>query len=539
MLEPGDVCRVPLGSRVPGDGVVLQGFFTVDESMLSGESLPVEKVLGSSVWSGTIPSQPFVMRITQTGGNTAVARIVQIVENAQATKAPIERMADEISARFVPFILFISVVTLVVWTGLIQTKVVGNYEPGVPDAMLPFLFALAVLVVACPCALGLATPTAVMVGCGVGAQLGVLIKSGTALEMFAKVNCIVFDKTGTLTRGVLAVEQVVVLAEAGMDQDQVVLVAAIAERNSDHPIAKALVRHAPNCDQFFAAATNVVETSGMGICCELADGRSVKVGSPRFFENAPLEDVLALESKGCTTVVVEVDGKIVGLIGLRDEAKEDAGAQWPLCRPWGVKCLCSLGTTSPPRTSWRASRVVAFVGDGINDAPALSVADVGVAIGAGTQIAIEAADMVLMNSKLVDVVTALDLSRVVFRRIQLNFLFALAYNTLGIVVACGLFYPMDHVVLPAWVAAGAMALSSVSVVSSSLALRWYKAPQLLPSFGHGHSTDSVRVDAIEVVLASGERILRKHIDATCNLLRGGSCECSPCHCKTCEVHCKA
>jgi heavy metal translocating P-type ATPase len=410
-----------------------------------------------------------------------------------------------------------------------------------------------------------------MVGCGVGAKLGVLIKSGAVLEALAKSRCIVFDKTGTLTRGELVVEAVVPLA--GSSAHDVLFFASCAERHSDHPVAKAVVRHAQSSSVPYGEASSVQESGGLGISCEVrrehTNNAKVCVGSPRMFQEDLNEVARAmldqLESKGCTAIVVQVDGELIGVLGLRDEAKDDAASS--------VAALCGMGfeVFMLSGDNFSAAHVVAadvgiesshvvanvlpgekaeavrglqarfgpvvFVGDGINDAPALCVADVGVAIGGGTQVAMEAADVVLMHSQLVDVVAAVDLARAVLGRIHVNFGFALAYNCLGLVVACGAFYPWTHVVLPAWVAAGAMALSSVSVVSASLALKWYRPPTLEALFGHKRG-GKVGVDA--VLLTKGGVEQRTQVDVGCLMLTGGECSCTPeeCTCVWCAVHSK-
>jgi Cu+-exporting ATPase len=579
LIQVNDRLKVAAGSRVPADGDVeaKAALLLLDESALTGESLPVEKQVSSSVSAGTVALHPFVMRVTRDVENSCLSRIVDLVENAQSEKSPIEQFADSISRRFVPLVLSLSALTCATWTLLIQFHVVKNEEAFVPDAMLPFVFALSVIVVACPCALGLATPTAVMVGCGIGAKLGVLIKSGAALESLARVNCVVFDKTGTLTRGVLKVEHVIAFPVALFSEEDVLYFASCAERNSDHPIARAIVlrfeTQFPN--RRAELPRNIQEHSGYGVTCEALQGNRVKLGSLRFFpellakESRYGDAIAALEARGCTTIVLEVDDMLVGVIGLRDECKEEACQTVAALNAMGCQVFMLTGdnfTTAhviaaevgipprhvianvPPEGKFVAiqqlqecgKQVVAFVGDGINDAPALKTADVGVAIGAGTEIAMESADMVLMNSNLLDVVTAVDLSRVVFRRIKWNFAFAMVYNCVGLVVACGLFYPVNHLVLPAWVAGGAMAMSSVSVVASSLALGCYSKPKVSVQSFATQFDRRVLVKSVQLSDGNSSEVVVHEIQLGCAMLSGGECSCreDECVCKTCHLHSK-
>ncbi|MDW8290620.1 MAG: heavy metal translocating P-type ATPase [Armatimonadota bacterium] len=485
-IQVGDLLRVRSGEAIPVDGEVVEGFASVDESMLTGESVPVEKRPGSSVSAGTLNTDGMLLiRARRVGEETTLAQIVRAVERAQGTKPPVQRLADAVAAVFVPMVLLIALATFGVWLFVLQE--------GFREAMI---HAVGVLVIACPCALGLATPTAVLVGTGRGAELGVLVKDAETLERAQKVDTVVLDKTGTLTRGKPRVHHVEPCN--GMTEGELLRLAAAAEAGSTHPFGQALVQYAreravplPPVDAFRTIA-------GGGVVAEV-DRHRVVVGSLRLLEeegNAlprPLQErVSSLQSEGYTTVLAAVDGQVAGVFALRDElhpVAREAVAQlqamglevWmvtgdqrtvaeAIAREVGISAERVLAAVSPTGKAeavaalQQQGRIVAFVGDGINDSPALAQADVGIAMGEGADVALESADIALMGSDLRGVVTALRLSRATVRTIRQNLFFAFVYNVMGIpLAAMGYLSPM--------LAALAMSLSSVSVVTNALRLR--------------------------------------------------------------------
>jgi Cu+-exporting ATPase len=487
----GDEVLVRPGEKVPVDGIVLEGHSTIDGSMLTGESVPVEKAPGDEVIGATVnKAGSFRFRATRVGKDTALAQIIRLVEEAQGSKAPIQRIADLVSARFVPAVIGVAIATLAVWL------VTGSTFA---SAMLAFV---AVLIIACPCALGLATPTAIMVGTGRGAEMGILVRGAEALETARKLDTVVLDKTGTLTRGEPKVTDVV--PRHGEDEDLIALAAA-AESRSEHPLGEAVVHYAkkrgldtPPVEDFKAAV-------GHGIVATVS-GRRVAVGSARHFADLEIEvaalreQAERLEKEGKTAVYVTVDGEPAGVIAIADTIKPEALEAVSELKWLGLEVAMVTGDnrrtaeaiasqagidrvlaevlpehkTSEIRRLQEQGRRVAMVGDGINDAPALAQADVGIAIGTGTDIAMEASDLTLVSGDLRGVPSALDLSRQTMRTIKQNLVGAFAYNVTLIPVAAGVLYPIWGVLLDPILAAAAMAASSVTVVTNALRLRGFR-----------------------------------------------------------------
>ena len=496
----GDVVVVRPGEKVPVDGVLIDGHSAVDESMLTGESIPVEKSVGDTVIGATMNKLgSFKFRATKVGADTALAQIVKLVEDAQGSKAPVQRFADRISAVFVPAVVGAAILTFLVWLFVVPNFVDASFYAAASPFVKALLAGTAVVVVACPCALGLATPTAIMVGTGKGAENGILIKNGEALETTYKIKAVVFDKTGTLTHGKPVVTEVE-LAD-GHDTARVFKLAAALERNSEHPLAEAIVSHAkatgvelPEVEGFSAIPGHGVEGNVMGM--RVAFGNR-KLMARDGIDISKFEDrIAALEGEGKTVMLVGVNGeKLAGMIAVADTLKENSKEAVERLTAMGVEVFMITGDNRrtaeaiasqagiapdhvlaevlPEHKAEEVAKLqarglsVAMVGDGINDTPALAQADVGIAMGAGTDVAMETGGIVLIKNDLRDVVTAIELSRATMRKIRQNFFWALGYNTLGIpVAALGLLRPE--------LAGAAMALSSVSVVTSSLMLRRFK-----------------------------------------------------------------
>jgi len=533
-LQPGDVVKVVPGSKIPADGFVVEGRSNVDEAMVTGESVPVPKQDGSEVIGGTVNGHGALrVRVTQTGKDTTLARIIKLVQDAQSNKAPVQRYADRISQIFVPVILVIALIDFIVWYSLVLSDVVPEaWTEKEGDVLFSLLFSISVLVIACPCALGLAVPTAVMVGTGVGASHGILIKGGRALEVGSQVRTVCFDKTGTLTAGKPSVTHTAAFSdghsEASRERSTWLLrVLAAAEDGSEHPLASAVLRHveqeleklAPQ-GQAQIVAQDFEAIPGRGVACNVSDGEGagtarVLVGNRALLAGAGVTVPDAVESMmqqhedmGQTVIAMAVDGILSMTVSVADVLKPAAATAVAALRKQGLQVWmitgdnrrCGLAVAReagiaadhvlaevvPGEKSAKIKELqrdgavrVAMVGDGINDAPALAQADIGVAVGCGSDVAIETADAVLVKDNLCDVVVALHLSRVVFNRIRLNFVWALGFNILGIPLAAGLLYPAMQVRLPPEAAGAAMALSSVTVVSSSLLLRRYKPPRHL------------------------------------------------------------
>jgi Cu+-exporting ATPase len=492
-VRVGDRLLVRPGEKVPVDGVVVSGHSWVDESMLTGESLPVEKREGAVVTGATLNQRgAFTMEARRVGRDTVLAQIVRLVERAQGSRAPIQRLADLITGYFVPVVLMIAVATFAAWAVL-------GPEPRFLHALLNFV---AVLIIACPCALGLATPTAIMVGTGRGAQLGVLIKDAEALETVHGVQTVVLDKTGTITEGRPTLTDVI--AAPGVDEADLLRLAASAERGSEHPLAGAVVAGALARKIRLADAIGFRALAGRGVeaCVE---GHKVLIGNaallkerataPSMFE----AEAMRLSGEGKTPMAVIVDGSVSGLLAVADPIRATTPAAVARLKRMGIQVVMLTGDNRrtaeavvrqvgigrvlpevlPEHKAEEVQRLqaggqrVAMVGDGINDAPALAQADAGIAIGTGTDVAIEAADLVLMRGDLNGVADAIELSRATMRNIRQNLAFAFGYNTLGIPIAAGVLYPLTGWQLSPMIASAAMAMSSVSVVTNALRLRGF------------------------------------------------------------------
>ena len=497
-VAANDIVRVRPGERIPVDGVVLDGESAVDESMLTGESLPVDKGPGSIVVAGTMNGQGTLrFRVTRVGGATMLARIIRLVEEAQGSKAPIQRLADRVASVFVPIVLCVAVLTFVLWFDF-------GPEPAFTRALLSFV---SVLIIACPCAMGLATPTAIMVGTGRGAEAGVLLRGGEALEIAGRVDRMVFDKTGTITTGRFSVTDVV--PAGGTSPEAVLAAAASAEAASEHPLARAVVEAARARGIALAPAESFRAVAGGGVVARVA-GESVAVGNARLAHEEGVDPgpLLAeadrLAGEGKTASFVVRGGKLTGLVALADTPRPEARAVVSRLRVMGVEPVLLTGDRAataaavaravgiadvraevlPEAKSLAidelraAGHTVAMVGDGINDAPALARADLGIALGSGTDIAMETADATLIRPDLRGAVVAVDLSRRTLRTIRQNLFWAFIYNVLGIPIAAGALAAFGGPSLSPMIAAGAMALSSVFVVTNSLRLRRYRPPEI-------------------------------------------------------------
>ena len=490
-VQHGDRLRVRPGDKVPVDGEVLEGRSAVDESMVTGEPMPVEKTAGDKVIGGTVNGTgSFVMRAERVGSETMLSQIVQMVAEAQRSRAPIQRLADVVAGYFVPAVVAVAVLAFIAWT-------IWGPAPALAHALVA---AVAVLIIACPCALGLATPISIQVGVGRGAQAGVLIKNAEALERFEKVDTLVIDKTGTLTEGrprVVAVE-----AGDGIGEDELLRLAASLERSSEHPLAAAIIEVARERELRLSDAEDFDAPTGKGVVGSI-EGRRVSLGNTRLLDDLGLEagqfgeraDELRLD--GQTVMFVAVDGAVAGLIVVADPIKETTAKAIRELRADGLRIVMLTGDN---RTTAEAvarklgideveaevlpqekgdivkkykaeGRVVAMAGDGVNDAPALAEADVGIAMGTGTDVAIQSAGVTLIKGDLSGIVRARHLSRSVMRNIRQNLFLAFVYNSLGVPVAAGVLYPVFGLLLSPIIAAAAMSLSSLSVVSNALRLR--------------------------------------------------------------------
>ena len=486
-----DLVVVRPGEKIPTDGVVVSGNSSVDESMLTGESMPVAKQPGAEVFAATMNrTGSFTFRATRIGAETALAQIIRLVEEAQGSKAPIQRLADKVASVFVPVVFGIGLLTFAVWYFLVP-------DAGFSRALLNFI---SVLVIACPCALGLATPTAVMVGTGLGAENGILIKGGESLENAYRLRTVVFVKTGTLTRGEPEVTDI--LPVSGVTPAELLQAALDIEAVSEHPLARAVLERGKREGLLAAAVTGFEAVSGLGAKAA-RDGKTKHLGNRRFLEgegieSGKLEDEAArLAGEGKTSVFVAEGGRVLGLLGFSDQPKPSAAAAVAELKGMGLKVAMITGDNAGTakamgktlgidrilaevlpgdkaaeiRRLREAGEVVAMVGDGINDAPALTAADIGIAIGAGTDVAIEASDITLMKDDLLAVPRAIRLSFETMRTIRQNLFWAFIYNIIGIPIAAGVLYPLWGILLNPEFAAAAMAMSSVSVVSNSLRLR--------------------------------------------------------------------
>jgi len=491
-VEVGDIIVVKPGEKMPVDGEVVEGTTSVDESMLTGESIPVEKNIGDKIIGASINKNGTIKyRATKVGKDTALAQIIKLVEDAQGSKAPIAKLADIISGYFVPVVMVIAVVSAFAW-----------YMSGETGVFALTIF-ISVLVIACPCALGLATPTAIMVGTGKGAEYGVLIKSGVALETAHKVKTIVFDKTGTITEGKPKVTDVVVTND--ITQDYLLQLAASAEKGSEHPLGEAIVKGAEEKGLEFKKLDFFKAIPGHGIEVKI-DGKDILLGNRKLMveSNISLENLEEISHKlageGKTPMYVSIDGKMVGIIAVADTVKENSKRAIEKLHEMGIEVAMITGDNKRTAEAIakqvgidrilaevlpqdKANEVkklqaegkkVAMVGDGINDAPALAQADIGIAIGSGTDVAMESADIVLMRSDLMDVPTAIQLSKKTILNIKENLFWAFGYNTLGIPVAMGILYIFGGPLLNPIIAAAAMSLSSVSVLANALRLKGFK-----------------------------------------------------------------
>ena len=485
-VKVGDLIRVRPGEKIAVDGVVVEGISSIDESMVTGESLPVDKIVGDTVIGSTINnSGTLVFKAEKVGSETVLAQIVDFVKKAQTSRAPIQDLTDKISGIFVPAVVILAILTFWIWFVLLGASFVTS-----------LLYGVAVLIIACPCALGLATPTALMVGTGRSAKMGVLLKNGTVLQEIQKVQTLVFDKTGTLTEGKPVVTNII------GDETEVLGLAASLEEASQHPLAQAIVKRASEAELELHTVENFQALHGKGVSGQVA-GKQVLLGNAKMLDGMDIssnyhEKLEELEKEAKTVVFLAVDNEIKGLLALQDIPKENAKLAINQLKKRGLRTVMLTGDNAgvaraiadqigieeviagvlPEEKAHeihqlQAAGKVAFVGDGINDAPALSVADVGIAMGAGTDIAIESADLVLTTNNLLGVVRAFDMSKKTFNRILLNLFWAFIYNVIGIPIAAGVFSGIGLVLNPE-LAGLAMAFSSVSVLTSSLMLNFSK-----------------------------------------------------------------
>ena len=491
-VQKGDMLRVRPGEKIPLDGVIVEGRSSVDESMISGEPMPVEKNTGDRVIGATVnQTGTFVMKTQKVGAETLLSQIVHMVAEAQRSRAPIQKLADTISGYFVPVVVLICVVTFIIW---------ANWGPE-PKLAYAIVNAIAVLIIACPCALGLATPMSIMVGVGRGAQAGVLIKNAEAIEKAEKITHVLTDKTGTLTEGKPKVTACV--PGQGWDEQRFMGVAASIEQSSEHPLARAIIDHAKAKNARIGSVEDFESVTGGGIKGKL-NGQGIILGKQKFIEDQKInipEDLrnksVELQAKAQTVVWLAVEQKVVGILGISDPVKKTTPEAIEALHKMGIKVVMLTGDNQQtaqviakelniddvrselePKTKQEMVKqfkaqgaVVMMAGDGINDAPALAQADVGVAMGTGTDVAIESAGITLVRGDLTGIVKALRLSRAVMRNIRQNLFFAFIYNALGIPVAAGVLYPVFGILLSPIIAGAAMSFSSVSVIGNSLRLR--------------------------------------------------------------------
>ncbi len=492
-VEIGDIIIVKPGAKIPVDGTVLEGHTAIDESMLTGESMPVDKKAGDMVYAASLNTNGTIQfRAEKIGSDTALAQIIKLVEDAQGSKAPIAKMADIVSGYFVPIVCIIALVAGVAWFF------------GSRDVEFALTIFISILVIACPCALGLATPTAIMVGTGKGAENGILIKGGEALETAHKINTIVFDKTGTITEGKPTVTDV--LTSGGTDSDTLLQITASAEKGSEHPLGQAIVQGAQDKGLEFLKMDSFEAVTGRGIEGSI-NGQVILAGNRKLMEERNISltgweeasDRLAEEGK--TPMYVAIDGALAGIIAVADVVKQSSRAAIESLHSMGIEVAMITGDNKKTAAAiarevgidrvlaevlpqdksnevkklQNEGRKVAMVGDGINDAPALAQADIGIAIGSGTDVAMESADIVLMRSDLMDVPTAVNLSKRTIRNIKQNLFWAFGYNVIGIPIAAGVLYLFGGPLLNPILAAAAMSLSSVSVLSNALRLKRFKA----------------------------------------------------------------
>lgn len=493
-VQIGDIIRVRSGEKIPVDGEVIEGESSVDESMITGESIPVDKASGDTVVGATMnKSGSFTYRATKVGADTMLSQIITLVEEAQGSKAPIQRLADTVSSYFVPIVIMLAWLTFGVWY---------VFGPS-PAFLLAMLNTVAVLIIACPCAMGLATPTAIMVGTGIGAQRGILIRDAESLEIANKIRAVVFDKTGTLTNGRPEVTDVVSISKTS--EDEVLRLAASVEKGSEHSLAESIVNYSEKRKIKLGTVSKFQAIAGHGVEGIIGKNKTF-LGNRRLMEKEKIEyehaegQISTLERAGKTVILLAVDGHLVGLIAVADTVKESAISTVSALQKRGIDVIMMTGDNKraadaiasklgiknvlsevlPDKKEAEIRKIqekgirVAMVGDGINDAPALAAADIGIAIGSGTDVAIEAADITLINKDLKSVVVAIDLSKKTMRTIRMNLVWAFGYNIILIPVAMGLLYPFFHILLNPIFASVAMATSSISVVTNSLLLKRVK-----------------------------------------------------------------
>jgi P-type Cu+ transporter len=487
-VKSGDVLRVRPGEKIPVDGELIEGASTIDESMLTGEPMPVEKQSGDSVIAGTVnQTGAFLMEAKKVGSDTTLAHIVDMVAKAQRSRAPIQRVADAVAAWFVPIVIAAAVLTFIAWS---------IWGPAEGRLAYAFVCAVAVLIIACPCALGLATPMSIMVGVGRGAREGVLVKDAAALEGLEKIDTLVVDKTGTLTEGRPKLKQV--HAVAALDDDELLQLAASVERNSEHPLARAILEAANERNLSLTSAADFKSVTGGGVTATV-DGRRVLLGNERLMHDRGIDLAASLATREITDSImyIAIDDKLAGWLTVADPIKSTTPAAIRTLQDLGVRVVMLTGDNEPTAKAiadelgvaeFKAGvtpqqkhdyvvaerekgRRVAMAGDGINDAPALAAAIVGIAMGTGTDVAIESADVTLVKGDLGGIVRAIELSRDVMRNIRQNLFFAFVYNALGVPIAAGILYPFLGLLLNPMIAAAAMSASSVSVIANALRLR--------------------------------------------------------------------
>lgn len=488
----GDIVLVKPGEKVPVDGEIIDGSTSIDESMLTGESIPVEKIVGSSVIGASINKTGFIKyKATKVGKDTALAQIVRLVEEAQGSKAPIAKLADVISAYFVPIVIMLAIIASIGWLISGETTIFS------------LTIFIAVLVIACPCALGLATPTAIMVGTGKGAENGVLIKGGEALETTHSIKTIVFDKTGTITEGKPVVTDIIT---NGISEDEILILAASSEKGSEHPLGEAIVKEANDKNLELKEIQQFNAIPGHGIEVKIEE-KNILLGNKKLMIEKNIDIAMfadesdRLAAEGKTPMYVAVDNTLSGIVAVADTVKPSSKKAIEALHNMGIKVAMITGDNKKTADAIakqvgidivlaevlpedKANEVkklqgenmkVAMVGDGINDAPALAQSNVGIAIGSGTDVAIESADIVLMKSDLMDVITAIKLSKATIKNIKQNLFWAFGYNVLGIPVAMGILHVFGGPLLNPMIAAAAMSLSSVSVLTNALRLKNFKA----------------------------------------------------------------
>jgi len=496
-VKVNDIILVKPGEKIPVDGIIIDGGSAIDESMVTGESIPVEKAKDDEVIGATLnTSGAFKFKATKVGKDTVLSQIIKLVEEAQGSKAPIQRLADTVASFFVPIVIGIAVVTFIVW-------IIWGPSPSITFALVSFV---AVLIIACPCALGLATPTAIMVGTGKGAENGILIKDATSLELAHKLNTIVLDKTGTLTKGEPVVTDIILKEKDSFySSDELLKLSASSELQSEHPLGKAIIKKADELNIKLGEPKNFKSITGKGIYAEV-DGKKILKGNLALMKETNIilgnleKTALDLADDGKTPIFISIDGKAIGIIAVADTLKDNAREVVEKLHRLGLEVVMLTGDnkntanaiakragiervlsevlpehkTNEIKKLQGEGKIVAMVGDGINDAPALVQADVGIAIGTGTDIAMESSSITLIKGNLEGVLKAIMLSRNTIRVIKQNLFFSFFYNSILIPIAAGVLYPIIGILISPMFAAAAMALSSISVISNSLRLRRLK-----------------------------------------------------------------